>query len=133
MTLRAYMASMDSRHPERTLELLEPDFRFLIALPGREVTGTSRDDFAAYIAGRNPVDRAHEVLRYSRDGDTEIVYGVVTERGRYTGSFLSAAVVSPGGLLARYQSYFSTSFQLVDWTEPGGRPGSAALTDRSRA
>ncbi|MEV0408050.1 nuclear transport factor 2 family protein [Actinoallomurus sp. NPDC050550] len=135
MALRAYLASMDSQHPEQTLELLEPDFRFLIALPGREVTGTSRDDFAAYIAGRNPVDRAHEVLRYSRDGDTEIVYGVVTERGRYTGSFLSAAVVSPGGLLARYQAFFSTSFQLVDWTEQGGRPESAASntpTDGSR-
>lgn len=133
MALRAYLASMDSQHPEQTLELLEPDFRFLIAVPGREITGTCRDDFAAYIAGRNPVERAHEVLRYSRDGDTEIVYGVVTERGRYTGSFLSAAVVSPGGLLARYQAFFSTSFQLVDWAEQGGRPESSDIpTDRSR-
>ncbi|GAB3976252.1 hypothetical protein GCM10029978_062640 [Actinoallomurus acanthiterrae] len=128
MALRAYLASMDSQHPEQTLELLEPDFRFLIALPGREVTGTSREDFASYIAGRNPVDRAHEVLRYSRDGDTETVYGVVTERGRYVGSFLSAAVVSPGGLLARYQSFFSTSFQLVDWTEQSAGTRSAAST-----
>lgn len=116
MALRAYMVSMDSRHPERTLDLLEPDFRFLIALPGKEVTGTSREDFAAYIAGRNPTDRAHEILRHSRDDDVETVYGVVTEGGRYTGSFLSAAVVSPGGLLARYQSFFTTSFELVDWT-----------------
>ncbi|MFD8868759.1 nuclear transport factor 2 family protein [Streptomyces sp. NPDC059590] len=121
MALRAYMAGMDSRHPERTLDLLEPDFRFLIALPGREVTGTSREDFAAYIAGRNPVDRAHEILRHSRDGDVETVYGVVTEGGRYTGSFLSAAVISPGGLLARYQSFFTTSFELVDWARPDDR------------
>jgi hypothetical protein len=123
MALRAYMAGMDSRQPERTLDLLEPDFRFLIALPGKEIIGKSKEDFAAYIAGRNPVDRAHEILRYSRDGDLETVYGVVTEGGRYTGSFLSAAVISPGGLMARYQSFFTTSFELVDWS----------AQDRSRA
>jgi len=136
MALRDYMASMDSRHPERTLDLLEPDFRFLIALPGKEVIGKSREDFAAYIAGRNPVERAHEILRYSRDGDVETVYGVVTEGGRYTGSFLSASVVSPGGLMARYQSFFTTSFELVDWAEQGAQPGSASRQtpkDRSRA
>ncbi|MBR8640222.1 nuclear transport factor 2 family protein [Streptomyces tuirus] len=126
MALRAYMASMDSRHPERTLQLLEPDFRFLIALPGKEVAGKSKEDFAAYIAGRNAVDRSHEILRYSRDGDLETVYGVVTEGGRYCGSFLSAAVISPRGLLARYQSFFTTSFELVD------RSGQAT-NDRSRA
>lgn len=126
MALREYLASMDGQRPEQTLDLLEPDFRFLIALPGKEVTGRSREDFAAYIAGRNPVDRAHEVLRYSRDGDLETVYGVVTERGRYTGSFLSAAVVSPGGLLARYQSFFTASFELVDWTAQDPAEGSPA-------
>lgn len=115
MVLRAYFAGMDSPHPERTLDLLEPDFRFLIALPGKEITGTSREDFAAYIAGRNPVDRTHEVLRHSRDGDLETVYGVVTEGGRYAGSFHSGAVITSGGLIARYQAFFTVSFQLVDW------------------
>ncbi|MFI0777473.1 nuclear transport factor 2 family protein [Streptomyces sp. NPDC021212] len=121
MALRAYFAGMDSRHPEQTLELLEPDFRFLIALPGKEVTGTSREDFAAYIGGRNPVDRTHEILRHSRDGDLETVYGVVTESGRYMGSFHSGAVLSPGGLIARYQAFFTTSFQLIDWAEDRSR------------
>ncbi|MGY0055675.1 nuclear transport factor 2 family protein [Streptomyces sp. LZ34] len=135
MALRAYLASMDSLHPERTLDLLEPDFRFLIALPGKEVIGTSSEDFAAYIAGRNPVERAHEILRYSRDGDLETVYGVVTEGGRYIGSFLSAAVLSPGGLIARYQAFFSTSFELVDWARQGAQPASPsrrAAEERSR-
>jgi hypothetical protein len=50
------------------------------------------------------------------DGDTETVYGVVTESGRPVGAFLSAAVISPAGRIARYQAYFTTSFQLVDWT-----------------
>jgi hypothetical protein len=126
MALRTYLASMDSPHPEQTLELLEPDFRFLIAVPGREYTGTSKEDFAAYIAGRNPVNRRHEILRYSRDGDAETVYGVVTEGGQYTGSFLSAAITSPGGRLARYQSFFTTSFELVDWAGQDAAPVSTS-------
>ncbi|MFD5750395.1 nuclear transport factor 2 family protein [Streptomyces sp. NPDC127033] len=112
--LRAYMARMDSEHPEQALDLLVPDFQFLIALPGREARGTSRDDFAAYIAGRAAVDRVHEVLRATADGELETVYGVVTESGRTVGSFLSAAAVTPDGHIARYQSFFTTTFDLVD-------------------
>ncbi|WP_235215228.1 nuclear transport factor 2-like protein [Phaeacidiphilus oryzae] len=126
MSLRAYLASMDASDPEQTLELLEPDFRFFISVPGREHSGSSRTDFAAYIAGRNPVDRRHRVLRHSRDGDVETVYGVVTEAGKYSGSFQSSAVVAPSGRLARYQSFFTTSFELVDWDGGQGadsRPG----------
>ncbi|MFJ9011869.1 nuclear transport factor 2 family protein [Streptomyces canus] len=109
-----YMARMDSDDPRLALELLVPDFRFLIALPGREATGNSRDDFADYIAGRNAVERGHKILRHSSDGDLETVYGVVTESGKTVGSFLSAAVVTPDGRMARYQSYFSTTYDLID-------------------
>ncbi|MCX5063237.1 nuclear transport factor 2 family protein [Streptomyces sp. NBC_00201] len=112
--LRAYMARMDSGRPEQALELLVPDFRFLIVLPTGEATGRSKDDFAAYIAGRNAVERAHEILRRSSDGDLETVYGVVTESGKTIGSFLSAAVVTPDGRMARYQSYFTTTYDLID-------------------
>jgi len=116
MVLREYMAHMDSPYPETALELLEPDFRFLIALPGSEATGTSREDFAAYIAGRNAMQRVHHVLRSSVDGDLETVYGMVTEAGTCRGAFLSAGVVSANRRLARYQSFFTTTFQLIDWT-----------------
>lgn len=115
MALREYLASMDSQDPAKALELMEPDLKFLIALPRGEVTGESKEDFAAYLAGRNAVDRIHEVLRYCADGDTEMAYGVVTESGAKVGAFHSAAVVSPRGLIARYQAFFSTSFALVDW------------------
>jgi hypothetical protein len=117
VALREYLSCMDGEDPAKALELMEPDLRFLIALPSGEVAGTSKADFAAYLAGRNPVDRVHEILRYCADGDTEMVYGVVTESGRSVGAFLSAAVVSPRGLIARYQSFFSTTFALVDWPE----------------
>ncbi|MEU9188473.1 nuclear transport factor 2 family protein [Streptomyces sp. NPDC048484] len=115
--LRDYMARMDSDRPERALELLTPDFRFRIALPGREETGWSKEDFAAYIAGRNAVERAHVVLRHSIDADLETVYGVLTEAGEPVGSFLSAAVVTADGRMARYQSYFTTTYDLIDWPE----------------
>jgi hypothetical protein len=115
--LRDYMARMDSDHPEQALELLVPDFRFHIALRGREATGRSKGEFAAYIAGRNAVERVHEILRHSSDGDLETVYGVVTESGKAVGSFLSAAVVTPDGQMARYQSYFTTTYDLIDRPE----------------
>ncbi|MFE4535395.1 nuclear transport factor 2 family protein [Streptomyces scopuliridis] len=115
--LRAYMARMDSDHPEQALELLAPGFRFRIALPGRETTGWSKDDFADYLAGRNAVERSHEILRHSSDGDLETVYGVVTESGKAVGSFLSAAVITPDGRMARYQSYFTTTYDLIDRPE----------------
>jgi hypothetical protein len=100
MVLREYMARMDGQDPEKALELLEPGFRFLIALPDGHRTGTSRDQFAGYIAGRNAVHRRHEIVRYSVDGDV--------------GAFLSAVQVSPAGLMARYQSFFTPDFDLVD-------------------
>jgi hypothetical protein len=46
MMLRAYMSGMDSADPTTVLDLLEPDFRFLIALPSGDATGESRADFA---------------------------------------------------------------------------------------
>jgi hypothetical protein len=115
--LLAYMARMDSEDPGQALDLLEPDFRYLIALPGREATGRSKADFAAYIAGRNAVEREHKILRHSSDGDLETVYGVVTESGKAVGSFLSATVVTPEGRMARYQSYFTTTYDLIDLPE----------------
>ncbi|MGW0711531.1 nuclear transport factor 2 family protein [Streptomyces sp. NPDC002643] len=116
MVLREYMARMDGHDPQKALELLEPGFRFLIAVPNGEKTGESRDDFAAYIAGRGAgaVGRVHEIVRYSVDQDLETAYGFVVEAGTPTGAFLSAAVVSPSGLMARYQSFFTPAFHLVD-------------------
>jgi hypothetical protein len=121
MVLSEYMARLDGEKPAEALDLVEPDMRFLLALPGRHITGQSRDDFADYIAGRNPVEREHVIQRRAVDGDLEVVYGVVTEKGEPTGAFLSAAKVSPEGRIHRYLSFFDTSFRLVD--EPGDAPG----------
>jgi len=114
MVLREYMARMDGQDPKRALELLEPGFRFLISLPGGQRTGASREEFAAYIAGRNAVDRRHEIVRYAVDGDVETAYGFVVDEGATTGAFLSAVRVSSAGLMAGYQSFFTPDFDLVD-------------------
>jgi hypothetical protein len=120
MVLPEYMARLDADQPAEALELMEPDLRFLLALPGRQIGGESREDFADYITTRKPVDRVHNIMRRAVDGDLEIVYGVVTEQGEVTGSFLSAARVSPAGRMRRYLSFFDTSFQLVDWPDDEG-------------
>lgn len=114
MVLREYLAGMDSAEPNKVLDLMEPELRFLIALPGSTVSGTSTTDFAGYLAGRNPVQRQHQILRYAVDGDTEMVYGAVLEAGERKGLFMSASVVSPNGRMARYQSFFTPTFTLVD-------------------
>lgn len=114
MILTEYMTCMDSADAATALAYVEPDFQFLIALPGGEVTGRSRADFAAYIAGRHAVERVHHVLRSAVDRDLEMVYGVVAEGGRTTGAFQSVAVISANRRMARYQSFFTTSFAVFD-------------------
>lgn len=44
----------------------------------------------------------------------ETAYGFVVEKGVTAGAFLFAVQVSPAGLMARYQSFFTTDFDLVD-------------------
>jgi hypothetical protein len=117
MVLLDYLARMDA-DPQSALELMEPDIEFCLSLPGGQVHGKSRADFAAYLGGRNAVDRVHEVKRLADDGGFESVHGYVVDGGRPTGAFLSAAVISPAGLMARYQSVFTTDFGLVDRSEP---------------
>ena len=117
MAVPEYMILLDAGEVEKALGCMEPDVTFLLALPTGPVTGTSRADFAAYIAGRGAGARVHNVLRHTVAGDLEVVYGIVTESGMRTGSFLAAAVLSPRGRMRRYQSYFDPGFSLFDWPE----------------
>ena len=113
MVLLEYLARMDA-DPATALELMEPDIEFCLTLPGRQVRGTSRADFAAYIGGRQASGRVHEIRRHAGGGDLESVHGFVVDRGEPTGAFLSAAIISPAGLMARYQSVFTPEFGLTD-------------------
>lgn len=131
MVLPEYMSRLDSPQPASALGCQEPDLRFLLALPAGHVSGTSREDFAAYIAGRNPVDREHVVMARSTAGEIEFAYGYVTEAGRTIGHFLSAVAVSGEGRMSRYLSFFDPEFTLLPGLAPqatgrgddGGEPG----------
>jgi hypothetical protein len=114
MALLEYMALMDSEDPTQALGQLDPQINFLLALPGNAVRGSSREDFANYIAGRRPNKRVHHVIKHHLDGDVEFVYGVVTEQGVTTGAFLSAARLSPDGKIIRYHSSFDTDLVVTD-------------------
>jgi hypothetical protein len=114
MGLREYMTCMDSGDPTSALEHLADDLHYALALPGRVARGQSRDDFAGYIGGRAAVDRVHHVLSYSRDGDLELVYGVVTDGGRATGAFVSAARLDADGRIVRYHSSFDTELFVAE-------------------
>ena len=113
MIIVEYFARLDGPDPLTGLELVEPDVDFLLALPDGQRTGHGRTALGDYISGRPDVGRKHRVLRQSRDGDLEMVYGVVVEgAGSGTGSFVSVGLVSPAGRLARYQSYFDPEFGM---------------------
>ena len=67
-----------------------------------------------YLGGRGVADRAHVVLRQSRDEDVEFLYGKVTDGGTTTGRFLSGARVGDDGLIASYEVTFDTEHVLVE-------------------
>jgi hypothetical protein len=118
MGLPEYMAHLDAGRESEALALMEDDLSFLLALPTKRVTGTSRSDFERYVGGRKPAARVHNIQRHSRTDDFELVYGTITEAGLPTGSFVSVAVLSAEGKIQRYQSYFDTEFSLFDWPVP---------------
>jgi hypothetical protein len=115
MKLLDYYACLDGPDPASGLAHVAPDIQFMIALPGRRIVGTSAGDLAAYIGGRNAVDRRHEVTHTSVDGSVEFVCATVTEAGAATGAFLASARLNADGLIDRYQVLFDTDFRLVDW------------------
>jgi hypothetical protein len=118
MGLPEYMAHLDAGRESEALALMEDDLSFLLALPTKRVTGSSRADFERYVGGRKPAARVHNIQRHSLTGDFELAYGTVTEAGLPTGSFMSVAVLSAEGKIQRYQSYFDTEFSLIDWPVP---------------
>jgi len=94
--------------------MLDEKVRFTIALPSGVRRGHGRSAMGSYLEGREVPDRAHVVLRESRDDDVEFVYGNVTEGGGTTGYFLAAARLGPDGLITSYQVTFDTEHILLE-------------------
>jgi hypothetical protein len=113
-TLTTYYRALDEDRIDDALAMLDPDIRFVMVLPAGVRRGNGRDDMKAYISGRGVPDRAHVVLRESRDDDVEFVYGKVTDGGVTTGRFLSGVRLGADGLIASYEVTFDTEHVLVE-------------------
>src|SRR3954454_1320855 len=113
-TLSRYYATLDQGRIDEALELFDPELRFVIVLPAAARRGQGREEMGSYLRGRPVPDRAHVVLRQSRDGDVEFVYGRVTDGGTTTGRFLAGARVGANGLIVSYEVTFDTEHVLVE-------------------
>ena len=115
MVLKRYYAHLDGAQPRRGLEVATPDVQFHLAMPGRAVEGRSRDDLAAYVAGRDTAgkERVHHVVVSAAHEELEFHYGVVLEEGRPTGALLSAVHTTPDGRFDRYVTLFQPSVHLL--------------------
>jgi hypothetical protein len=113
-TLARYYDALDEGRIDDALQMLDPDVRFVMFLPAGVRRGHGRDEMGAYLGNRGVADRAHVVLRQSRDGDVEFVYGRVTDGGATTGRFLSGVRVGADGLIASYEVTFDTEHVLVE-------------------
>ena len=113
-TLARYYRAVDEARIDEALAMLDPDVRFTMVLPAGARRGLGRSEMGGYLAARGVSDRAHVVLRESRDGDVEFVYGKVTEGATTTGHFLAAAYVDPDGLITNYQVTFDLEHVLLE-------------------
>lgn len=113
-TLARYYRAIDEGRLDDAMALLDPAARFVMVLPAGTKRGQGRDAMRAYLGGRGVSNRAHVVLRQTRDDDVEFVYGKVTEGATTTGRFLSGVRLGPEGLIASYQVTFETEHDLME-------------------
>ena len=113
-SLSRYYGALDEDRIDDALDLLDPDVAFVMVLPAGTRRGRGRDEMRTYLSGRGVPDRAHVVLRQSRDDDVEFVYGKVTEGSTTTGRFLSGVRLGSDGLIASYQVTFDAEHVLVE-------------------
>jgi hypothetical protein len=113
-TLARYYRALDEDRIDDALAMLDPEIRFVMVLPAGTRRGHGRADMDGYLRGRGVPDRAHVVLRQSRDEDVEFLYGKVTDGGVATGRFLSGVRLGPDGLIASYEVTFDTEHVLVE-------------------
>ena len=113
-TLARYYRAVDEDRIDEALAMLDPEIRFTIVLPAGARRGQGRAEMGSYLAARGVSDRAHVVLRQSRDADVEFVYGKVTEGTTTTGRFLSGVRLRADGLITSYQVTFDTEHVLVE-------------------
>lgn len=111
--LARYYATLDDGRIADAVSLLHENVRYAMFLPGAVGRGAGREDMRAYLESRPPVQRKHVLLRTARDGDTEFIYGAVTDNGTTTGHFAAVAHVDADGLIDAYQVTFDLELVVV--------------------
>jgi ketosteroid isomerase-like protein len=113
LRLAHYYSTLDDDGIADAVSLLHEDVRYVIVLPSGVNRGTSRQGIRDYLESRPPVQRRHHLLRTARDGDTEFVYGAVTDNGNVTGRFAAVAHVDADGMIDAYQVTFDLELVVV--------------------
>jgi hypothetical protein len=114
VTLTRYYRHVDAGEIDEAMQLVAPDVRFVILLPGRDVRGDSRQGLVDYLAGRGEVARRHVPLRTAVSDDLEFVYGAVVEDdSTTTGHFLASVHLGDERLITAYQVAFDPELALL--------------------
>jgi ketosteroid isomerase-like protein len=116
--LLRYYELLDAGDMDAAFAQMAPDVTFVISIAGVVRRGTDRSGIAGYLAARGDVVRRHDILRTSKDGDVEFVYGAIVEDGiRATGQFLAAARITEAGMIGAYQVMFEKEAVLLPSAE----------------
>ena len=116
LQLARYYATLDDIGIRDAVALLHEEVHYAIVLPSGVQRGTSRHGMLDYLESRPPVQRRHHLLRKAVDGDTEFVYGAVTDDGAVTGRFAAVARVEDGKIRT-YQVTFDLELVVVPTEE----------------
>ena len=98
LQLARYYATLDDIGIRDAVSLLHEEVGYAIVLPNGVLRGASRQDMLDYLESRPPVQRRHDLLRTAVDGDTEFVYGTVTDNDAGTGRFAAVARLEDGAI-----------------------------------
>lgn len=113
LRLARYYSTLDDGRIADAVALLHEDVRYAIVLPNGVLRGTHRKDMQVYLESRPPVQRRHHLLRTAVDGDTEFVYGAVTDNDTVTGRFTAVAHIDGDGMIDAYQVTFDLELVVI--------------------
>ena len=98
------------------LRMLAPDFTFALLWAtdegAREFAG-GFDEWAGYMAQRNPDGQRHHISHSLREGNTEVASGWTTRNGEPLGTFMFATELDDEGRARRLFAARTESFRGV--------------------